>query len=91
MASTYYLGTFSNGRLASRKSNRDDFTHAAIVPTAWAGKLAAFSTSAQGARRNAEAAQKKAEKARKAQAQQAETETASPANAARTPAGVLKP
>ena len=56
MASTYYLGTFSNGRLASRKSNRDDFTHAAIVPTAWAGKLAAFSTSAQGARRNAEAA-----------------------------------
>ena len=43
------------------------------------------------ARRNAEAAQKKAEKARKAQAQQAETETAPPANATRTPAGVLKP
>lgn len=53
MASTYYLGQLSTGRLVSRKSNRDDFTHAALRTDAHASQLASFSTSAQGALSNA--------------------------------------
>lgn len=54
MASTYYLGQLSTGRLVSRKSNRSDFTHAALRTDAHPSRLASFSTSAAGALRNAD-------------------------------------
>ena len=53
MASTYYLGTTASGRLCSRKSNRADFTHAAIHPNASKSTLASFGTSLHGAFKNA--------------------------------------
>lgn len=53
MASTYYLGQLSTGRIVSRKSNRSDFTHAALRTDAHESQLASFSTSAQGALNNA--------------------------------------
>ena len=47
--STYYLGTTPSGRLCSRKSNRSDFTHAAIATRAHKSTLASFSTSSAAA------------------------------------------
>jgi len=51
---THYLGTASNGRIVSRKSNRSDFTHAAIGPGNNNGRLPSFSTSPAGALKNAD-------------------------------------
>ena len=50
---TYFLGFAKNGDAIKRKSNRDDFTHAAVAadPAKRRG-LPSFSTSAAGATKN---------------------------------------
>ena len=53
MASHYYLGHAKNGQAVKRKSNRDDFTHAAIpADPAKRTRLPSFGTSVAGAERN---------------------------------------
>jgi hypothetical protein len=55
-ATNYYLGHAANGDPVTRKSNRADFTHAAVhadlAARARANALPSFGTSADGARRN---------------------------------------
>ena len=46
---TFYLGTTTDGRVVSRKSNRNDFTHAAMQTAGYASSLPNFSTSRAGA------------------------------------------
>lgn len=51
--STYYLGHAKNGDAVKRKSNRADFTHAAVAADpAKRTRLPSFATSAVGAVRN---------------------------------------
>ena len=53
MPSHYYLGRAKNGQAVKRKSNRDDFTHAAIPSDpAKRTRLPSFATSVSGAMRN---------------------------------------
>lgn len=50
---TYYLGHAKNGDPVKRKSNRDDFTHAAVAADpAKRTRLPSFGTTAAGAAKN---------------------------------------